>query len=132
MSSTTSQRLDAARKQAREAEQALQDAHPALAGLPRDFLTAYAELCRECYSPTKQSDELGVAVTGHAAGTRTPRRNEAAIQEKRRIDAQLTRIATRLRGDQAGEGGTFERIVYGKDRRWTASSAHSTSTRMTA
>jgi hypothetical protein len=68
----------------------------------------------------------------HAAGTRTPRRNEAAIQEKRRIDAQLTRIATRLRGDQAGEGGTFERIVYGKDRRWTASSAHSTSTRMTA
>lgn len=132
MSSTTSQRLDAARKAAREAEQALHDAHPALAGLPRDFLAAYAELCRECYHPTKQSDELGVAVTGHAAGTRAPRRNEAAIQEKRRIDAQLTRIAHRLRGDTAGEGGTFERIVYGKDRRWGHPSANSTSTRISA
>jgi hypothetical protein len=116
VSTSTSQRLDAARKEAGEARQALSEAHVALAHLTRAFLSFYATLAVEAHSPSRTSPDLGVIIHTGGSKSRPPASNHAAIRELRRIDAQLRRIGQRGLGDATGHGGRLDDIVHGHDR----------------
>lgn len=114
-----SQRLDAARKHAREEHQKGVDFHDAYSELPALFLAYIATLKAEAYDPSRTSPDLGIALTGGGGAGRAPRSNRAAAAELERLQAWMYREADRGMGrdtsgeDQAGNVGRIERLVYG-------------------
>lgn len=118
--SSTSQRLDAARKRNRELEQVIEDIHPALKYIPAPALSALATLIHEAYDPTRFSPDLGTHVSG-SADKPSPRSNRAAVHEIERWQAAQYRWAAQIMGgasqaeDKDGNVGRIEQLVYGKN-----------------
>lgn len=132
--STTSQRLDAARKENRELRQTLKDAHIALPYIPPILLSAIAELAIEMTQPTRQGDDLGIRVHEESEdhGQRVNARAAFALRdlsrdlerEARRIWTALERIGVTVMGDESGGRlGKIDSIIHGPNASNTRRSA---------
>lgn len=119
-------RLEQAREENRELRRLNELYHEALADIPALYLEWIVELRRECTTPSRVGEQLGVAVSGTPGERHGPRTNHQAQSELRREKAELTRRAVAGLGGDRGQGGTLETIVYGRSDRWGAASGTTT------
>lgn len=92
--SSTSQRLDAARKRTRELEQQIDDIHIALKYIPTKTISALAFLAQEAYQPTRVR-QFPQDIYSGPKESKEPNINYLALRELKAWQSQLAKDVER-------------------------------------